>query len=103
MLPRIKIVQVGDVHLPSAAGGAPAIDNKDGRFPVELKNIISAHPTKLVFREIYRLLEHGGISAVLFMGDLTDIGKINGYRACADYIARSLQFGKGGSFADLPV
>ncbi len=103
MLPRVKIIQVGDIHLPSAAGGASAVDNKDGRFPIELRNVISAHPIKLVFREIYRLLERGGISAALFMGDLTDIGDVKGYQACAKYIARSLQFGAGGVFSNLPV
>jgi hypothetical protein len=103
MLPRVKIIQIGDIHLPSAAGGASAVDNKDGRFPIELRNVISAHPIKLVFREIYRLLERGGISAALFMGDLTDIGDVKGYQACAKYIARSLQFGAGGVFANLPM
>jgi hypothetical protein len=72
MLPRVKIIQVGDVHLPSSANSSPAIDNKDGRFPIELRNVIAAQPMKLVFREIYKLLQRGGISAALFMGDLTD-------------------------------
>jgi hypothetical protein len=103
MLPRIRIIQIGDIHLPSAASGVSHVDSKDARFPVELKNVISAHPIKSVFREIYRLLERGGISAALFMGDLTDIGDLKGYQACVQYIARSLQLGMGGVFANFPV
>jgi hypothetical protein len=65
--------------------------------------VIAAQPMKLVFREIYKLLQRGGISAALFMGDLTDIGGIEGYQACVKYIARSLQLGSDGLFATLPV
>jgi hypothetical protein len=103
MLPRIKILQIGDIHLPSAANGNIHVDSKDMRFPVELRGVIAAHPIKSVFREIYKILEHGGISAALFMGDLTDIGDLKGYQACVQYVARSLEFGTGGVFADLPI
>ncbi|NJC40565.1 hypothetical protein GGQ87_000823 [Brevundimonas alba] len=80
-----------------------AVDNKDGRFPLELRNIIADQPTKVVFKEIYRLMERGGISAALFMGDLTDIGDQAGYLASAKYIAQALQLGTSGAFAGLPI
>lgn len=103
MLPRVKILQIGDIHLPSAASSKLHVDSKDERFPVELKGVIAAHPIKSVFREIYRILEHGDISAALFMGDLTDIGDLKGYQACVQYVSRALELGPDGAFAALPV
>lgn len=102
-LPRLTLLQVGDVHLPGAVEARRALDDKDNRFPLELRNIIADQPTKVVFKAIYRLMERGGISAILFMGDLTDIGDQAGYLATAKYIAQALQLGTSGAFASMPV
>lgn len=100
MLPRLQILQVGDVHLPGAARSPRPVDAKDQRFPAELRNLISAPPTKRVFEAIYKVLETENIMALLFMGDLTDIGELPGYQACALYIRNALQLGPGDEFED---
>lgn len=101
MLPRLRIIQVGDVHLPGASISRRPVDSKDNRFPADLRNVIAAPPTKRVFQAIYKLIETGKISALLFMGDLTDIGKLNGYQACARYIRNALQLGPGEQYEHL--
>jgi hypothetical protein len=94
-LPCIRILQVGDLHLPSAATAARSADQKDRTFSVELRNVISHQPIKVVFKKLYGLLETSTIDGILFMGDLTDYGKIGGYRGGARYMANALQLGQG--------
>src|SRR5271163_1887314 len=103
MLPRIKLAQAGDIHLPSVLELQRNLDDKDSRFPAGLKSQISHHPTRRVFEELYRLIEENVLSSVLFMGDLTNIGKLDGYRAGSKYIARALQIGAEGIHASIPV
>jgi len=103
MLPRIRVLQIGDVHLPTAAKESRNVDQKDASFSVELRNIISSTPTKVVFKQIYKLLEDGSIDVVLFMGDLTDIGHLENYdRSCA-FIANALQLGNSRVHASMPL
>jgi hypothetical protein len=103
MLPRLRIIQVGDVHLPGAVRGERSLDEKDRRFPPGMRNVISTHPTKNVFQQIYRLLQTEDFAAILFMGDLTDIGNLAGYSSCATYIARALQLGSQGELTNTPI
>jgi len=76
MLPRLRILQIGDLHLPTAARVNRNIDQKDRSFSVELRNIISSVPIKVVFRQIYKMITDGHCHAILFMGDLTDLGSL---------------------------
>lgn len=99
MLPKIRLLQIGDIHLVSNAGNKAFVDDKDTTFPLNLKNIISRSPIKTVFRRIFEIIKEQDIDAVLFMGDLTDYGKLDGYAACANYIASALQIGSNGLFA----
>lgn len=103
VLPRFRILQIGDLHLPSAIEYSKSVDSKDSRFPPDLKRIISKPPLRKAFEKIYDLICGSDISAILFMGDLTDYGELSGYQACASYIASSLQIGSKGSIKDLPV
>lgn len=103
MLPRIKIVQVGDVHLPSAAGISGEIDVKDRKFPPALVELISKRPLKTVFKKLYDLIACKKLDAVLFMGDFTDLGQLVGYKACANFISRALQIGTDGLYSDMPL
>lgn len=41
------------------------------------------------------MCEVGDIDAILLMGDMTDFGKLDGYKAGLDYIANALQLGTG--------
>ena len=103
MLIRIRILQVGDIHLPTSSKPRTAVDAKDGRFPVDLKTTISDAPVKAVFKQIYKIIEAGDVGGIVFMGDLTDYGDMPGYTACANYISRSLQLGAGGIHDNIPV
>jgi hypothetical protein len=103
VLPRVRLLQIGDVHLISNAGKNAFVDDKDTTFPLNLKNIISRSPIKTVFRRIFEIIKEQDVDAVLFMGDLTDYGKLEGYAACANYIASALQIGSKGLFRNIPV
>lgn len=65
--------------------------------------MIAAPPAKRVFQAIYKVLEKEKIAGLLFMGDLTDIGQLAGYEACARYIRNALQLGSGEKFGCLPT
>jgi Calcineurin-like phosphoesterase len=103
LLPRFRILQVGDIHLPSSAKSAGSVDHKDSRFPSDLKTIISSRPLKKAFEQIYQIISTEDISAILFMGDFTDYGNRAAYEACATFVSSSLQIGKNGLFNNLPV
>jgi len=94
-LPRVRLLQIGDLHLPSAARTERSVDQKDRTFSVELRNVISRQPIKTVFKRIYRMCEGEEIDGILLMGDMTDFGKLDGYKAGASYVANALQLGKG--------
>lgn len=97
-LPRLRILQVGDLHLPSAARSARTVDQKDQTFSIELRNMISRIPIKVVFRKMFELFEAEKVDAAIFMGDMTDYGNISGYDSGVRYVANSLQIGKGRKF-----
>src|SRR3546814_1097467 len=54
-LPRVRLLQIGDLHLPTAARTERTVDQKDRTFSVELRNVISRQPIKTVFKRIYRM------------------------------------------------
>jgi hypothetical protein len=85
MLPRITILQVGDIHLPSSRSVPVAVDAKDRRFPPFVQELLAVQPVKIVFEEIYHKVEMNKIAALLIMGDLTDFGDMKGYGACAKW------------------
>ncbi len=103
MLLKLRIIQVGDVHYPSASTASRAIDDKDSKFPSSLKSRLSSLPLKAVVQRIHSELSSGTIDALLFMGDLTDHGNLLGFAKCAEYLTDALELGKGGKFQDLPT
>ncbi len=103
MLPRLRFIQLGDIHLPSSAVRAAPIDVKDPNFPASLKNAISSTPLKAVFKYIYRTLSGSRIDAVFCTGDFTDFGDLNGYKACCRYLANAFQLGSRGAFSSIPL
>jgi Calcineurin-like phosphoesterase len=94
-LPRVRLLQIGDLHLPSAARTGRTVDQKDQTFSVELRNVISRQPVKTVFKRIYRMCEEGEVDGVLLMGDMTDFGQLDGYKSGLAYVANALQLGLG--------
>lgn len=94
-LPRVRLLQIGDLHLPTAAQTERTVDQKDRAFSYELRNVISRQPIKTVFKRIYRMCEAEEVDGVLLMGDMTDFGMLNGYKAGVSYVANALQLGRG--------
>jgi len=92
-LPRVRLLQIGDLHLPTAARTERTVDQKDRTFSVELRNVISRQPIKAVFKRIYRMCEDKSVDGILLMGDMTDFGKLDGYKAGLAYVANALQLG----------
>ncbi len=103
MLPRLRLLQVGDVHLPSAVHSYRSVDDKDARFPPDIKGIISEQPLKKAFEKIYEMISASEVAGLLFMGDLTNLGQLSGYQACARYLANALQIGSHGELNKLAV
>jgi len=103
MLPRLRILQVGDVHYPTASKANRAIDDKDVKFPANLKGSLSSLPIKAVIQRIHAELSTGRIDALIFMGDLTDQGDLAGFKTCADWLMTALELAPGERFANLPV
>jgi hypothetical protein len=99
----MTILQVGDVHLVRTAKLGRPLDDKDRRFPTDLRHLMGTAPVKVVFRTLHRLLEKGGVDLLLFMGDLAEQGGLDGYKSCVRYLAEALQLGTGRRFADLPL
>ncbi len=102
MLSRLRVLQVGDVHYPSAVAAVRSIDDKDVKFPSGLKDSISSLPLKSVIKRIHAELSAGRVDAVLFMGDLTDQGRLDGFATCAAYLLDALELKTGQAFGDIP-
>lgn len=102
-LSKIRILQIGDLHLPLVVGERRNLDDKDRMFSVELKNRISASPTKVVYQKLYELISSKSFDAVLFMGDLTDKGNLENFDRAASYLAKALQIGAGRRNQDVRV
>lgn len=102
MLPKLKILQVGDVHLPDHVS-AINMDDKDANFPSSLKEVVGSNLLKAVFRHIDKQLTDGKLDALMFMGDLTSRGDIKGYTLAAKYITESLLIGGERHNKDIPV
>jgi len=94
-LSKIRILQIGDLHLPSVLNERLHLDDKDKSFPTDLKTKFGKSPTKTVYKKIYDKITLGSFDAVLFMGDLTDKGDLDGFNGATQFIAESLQLGKG--------
>lgn len=94
-LSRIRLIQVGDLHLPLTVSERRNLDDKDASFPSQIKSKISSSPTKTVYKKLYELIESKEYDAVLFMGDLTDKGDLEKFSGAVNFLSRSLQIGQG--------
>ncbi|MFN9849720.1 MAG: metallophosphoesterase family protein [Alphaproteobacteria bacterium] len=103
MLPRLRVLQVGDVHYPSASTANRSIDDKDAKFPLSLKGSVSSLPLKAVIKRIHSELSGGNVDALLFMGDLTDHGNLEGFETCAAYLMDALELRAGKQFEKIPT
>ncbi|AZO81958.1 hypothetical protein B5U98_27820 [Bosea sp. Tri-39] len=103
MLPRLRVIQVGDIHLVRTAKTERHLDDKDPRFPSGVRNLMAGSPIKTVFRTLHRLIEQEPIASLLFMGDFAEKGDLPGFEACVRYLAEALQIGSGRRLSALQV
>lgn len=94
-LSKIRLLQIGDLHLPQVMHERLHLDDKDRSFPNALKIMLGKSRTKTVYKKIYEKITLDNYQSVLFMGDLTDKGSIAGFEGAVEFIAESLQLGKG--------
>jgi len=64
MLKKLRILQIGDIHLTSNSKTTTSIDDKDERFPASLKSVVSQNKLKNVFLELYSIIETGDCLSV---------------------------------------
>lgn len=87
MVGEIKLLQVGDVHLPDHAT-KPLVDVKDASFPSRVTNLATPKPLQSVLRELARQSSHA--DALLFCGDLTSRGDLDYYERCVEHLTSLL-------------
>lgn len=90
---RLKLIQIGDIHLPEAKLMPSLVDWKDGAFPSKLGEVISTTPMHSVMRQLLSFIENErqSIAGILVCGDLTSRGDLHGYENCLNYLERTLQ------------
>jgi 3',5'-cyclic AMP phosphodiesterase CpdA len=91
----IRILQIGDIHLPEWSPTPSPVDLKDKAFSTEIVRDISNERLRQVLRRIHDIGASGGIDCVAVMGDFTSYGKSN-FIGPAIEIIDSLLRGKSG-------
>lgn len=92
----LRILQVGDIHLPEIESVLTELDLKDHAFPPTIVNSTRQQKLQIVMRRMIRLLNDKTFDIVAFVGDLTTRGDRAGLEAC-------LSFLKSGIFRDWPA
>jgi hypothetical protein len=85
----LRIMHIGDVHFPDAQKETQA-DIKDLAFPSVVTNAMLVHPLQSVIRAATIELKRTTVHGIVFSGDLTSRGDIDGYMACIDYLSNAL-------------
>lgn len=86
-LKRIRILQLGDVHLPDHQSMTIA-DLQDDNFPPRLTDAISPSRLQAVLRKASERIRDA--ECIALCGDLTSRGDRKGYEACIDYLIEAL-------------
>jgi predicted MPP superfamily phosphohydrolase len=85
----VKLLQVGDIHFPEARERTFA-DLKDDAFPASVSSKVTIRPLQNIVRKIANQCD-SGIDGILFCGDLTSKGSIDGYKKCIQYLTKFLE------------
>ena len=93
---QVRLLQIGDIHYPDAKMETFQ-DVKDPGFPRALTDLVVAQPLRMVMRAVGSLCDKG-VDGILFCGDLTSIGKIDGYRECIEYLNKALKLSTPGKW-----
>ena len=71
----IRILQIGDIHLPEWQESQSDVDRKDKAFSKEIADDLSHPRLRGVLKRLHDIANHGEIDCVAVMGDLTSWGK----------------------------
>jgi calcineurin-like phosphoesterase family protein len=91
-LKSITLIQVGDIHFPESRDESVA-DKKDSSFPKAVADMAAMRPLTCVSRALTRELDQKP-NALLFSGDMTTKGNVDGYRECLEYLNRVVNFAR---------
>jgi hypothetical protein len=91
LLDSVSVIQMSDVHYPDTS--ERSVDWKDKGFPLTLGTAISVHPLQTVLRELLNVVgaKKDSLAALLFCGDLTSEGDLEGYQRCLEHLDQALQ------------
>jgi hypothetical protein len=73
----IRILQIGDIHLPEWPQTLTQLDDKDVRFSEAIKRDLRGNKLRSILKKINDLATSGDIDAVVCMGDFTTRGEVN--------------------------
>lgn len=90
-LQSIDVILIGDIHFPQSKLD---LDYKDDAISAEYAASVSTCPLRPVIDQVARLGETA--DAIMFCGDLTTLGDVDGYQECVDWLERSLQLKSEG-------
>lgn len=71
----IRLLQVGDLHLPDWPDAETPVDVKDASFSARIKRDVSHQPLRAVLRRFNEISTSGLIDAIICMGDYTSRGQ----------------------------
>lgn len=75
MAKSIRLLQIGDIHLPEWENGNTRIDDKDTDFSEEIKADIVTFPLHSILKRISEIATSGTIDAAVCVGDFTTRGE----------------------------
>lgn len=78
----VRILQIGDIHLPWWPDAKTSIDQKDEKFSEYIVQDLTQNKLSLVLKSLNKVASSGGISAAIFMGDFTSKGDVPEIAKC---------------------
>lgn len=82
---RISLLQVGDIHFPDSKN-QQIVDYKDENVPAPFIETLSLKTLPFILKKIHSFLSQKDIHGILFCGDLTSGGSLEGYKECLSYL-----------------
>ncbi|WP_417525765.1 metallophosphoesterase family protein [Marinovum sp.] len=95
----IRVLQIGDIHLPDWPDTRTAIDDKDKTFSSEIKKEVTSRPLQNILRRLNEITTSGMIDAIICMGDYTSRGQTDEIKKAVKIIDSLTS----DSFTDVPL
>lgn len=89
----IKIIHVGDVHFPDTHN-KNLVNLKDRGLSGDFIDRIAPNPFQKMSSELGKIINDEKTKGILFSGDLTSRGNVDGYRSCVDHFFNLLDMGE---------